>query len=433
MTVGLGLLTAACLTCIAIASLITWLVMDRRLQALAAQLRERAIREQDHAQHIADKAAAAAATQDAFRAEFENLSRQFLDARQQELRAGNSEQIGALLKPLSEKIDSFQHRVNQVHTDMVSNNASLTEQIKQLESVGLAISSDATNLTQALKGDKKLVGNWGEAQLQQTLELAGLRSGEHFEGQASFKDETGQRYVPDFVIRLPQNKHLVIDSKVSLVDYEAAVAAQDGELRDAALTRHTRAVKAHIDSLAEKAYALLPGMNSPDFVLMFMPVEPAYIEVMRQHRDLFAYGYQKGVVMVSHTTLMPIMRTVANLWLVERGTAEAQEISDRAGEIFNAVSLVAERLESLGTTLQTATKKYNQTVTAMTGRQGLRSKVERFEEVSAKANRAFPDALSPLTTENDGHLLRDMHNAGASPSVSTEPPPISAWEADQQT
>ena len=431
MTMGLGLLTAACLTCIAIASLITWLVMDRRVQALAGQLRERAIREQDHAQHIADKAAAAAATQDAFRAEFENLSRQFLDARQQELRAGNSEQIGALLKPLSEKIDSFQHRVNQVHTDMVSNNASLTEQIKQLESVGLAISSDATNLTQALKGDKKLVGNWGEAQLQQTLELAGLRSGEHFEGQASFKDETGQRYVPDFVIRLPQNKHLVIDSKVSLVDYEAAVAAQDGELRDAALTRHTRAVKAHIDSLAEKAYALLPGMNSPDFVLMFMPVEPAYIEVMRQHRDLFAYGYQKGVVMVSHTTLMPIMRTVANLWMVERGTAEAQEISDRAGEIFNAVSLVAERLESLGTTLQTTTKKYNQTVTAMTGRQGLRSKVERFEEVSAKANRTFPDALSPLTTENDGHLLRDMHNAGTSASVSTEPPPISDQEADQ--
>ena len=220
---------------------------------------------------------------------------------------------------------------------------------------------------------------------------------------------------------------------MSLVDYEAAVAAQDGELRDAALTRHTRAVKAHIDSLAEKAYALLPGMNSPDFVLMFMPVEPAYIEVMRQHRDLFAYGYQKGVVMVSHTTLMPIMRTVANLWMVERGTAEAQEISDRAGEIFNAVSLVAERLESLGTTLQTATKKYNQTVTAMTGRQGLRSKVERFEEVSAKANRAFPDALSPLTTENDGHLLRDMHNAGASALVSTEPPPISAQEADQHT
>lgn len=411
--VGLG--------CAGLAGLITWLFMDRRVQATAAKLKEQQIKEQSFSQHAQEQAATIATAQQTFKAEFENLSRQLLDARQRELGARNSEQIGAMLKPLAEKLDSFQQRVNQVHTDMVANNASLTEQIKQLENVGLAISSDATNLTQALKGDKKLVGNWGEAQLQQTLEMAGLRPGEHFEGQAAFKDEAGQRYIPDFVIRLPQGKHLVIDSKVSLVDYEAAVAATEQQHRDAALTRHTRAVKAHIDSLADKAYALLPGMNSPDFVLMFMPVEPAYIEVMREHRELFAYGYQKGVVMVSHTTLMPIMRTVANLWMVERGTAEAREISDRAGDIFNAVSLVAERLESLGTTLQTAAKKYNHTVTAMVGRQGLRSKVERFEEVSAKANREFPETLTPVISENDGHLLQELQSRREVTVTPTDP------------
>jgi DNA recombination protein RmuC len=278
------------------------------------------------------------------------------------------------------------------------------------------MSADAQHLTEALKGDKKLVGNWGETQLERTLELAGLRAGEHYDSQASFKDEAGKRYLPDFVIRLPEGKNLVVDSKVSLVDYEAAIAADAEPLREAALKRHGEAVKAHIDNLASKAYQQLPGLSSPDFVMMFMPVEPAYIEVMRNHRDLFAYGYQKGVVMVSHSTLMPILRTVANLWMVERSNEEAREISARAGEIFNSVSLVAERLASLGGSLQTASKKYNETVTALTGRQGLQGKVERFQSLSAKATRTFPEELRPIITENDRLQLSDSKG-----EESTEP------------
>ncbi len=339
------------------------------------------------------------------KAEFENLSREFLAARDKELRATNQENITAILKPLAEKIDGFQHRVNQVHTDMVLNSAALTEQIKLLEKTGLAISADASNLTRALKGDKKLVGNWGEAQLERTLELAGLSAGVHYDAQASFRDETGQRLVPDFVIRLPEGKNLVVDSKVSLVDYESAVAAETDAEREAALTRHANAVKAHIDNLASKDYAQLPNMASPDFVMMFMPVEPAYIEVMKHHRDLFSYGYQKGVVMVSHTTLMPILRTVSNLWMIERSNAEAREISDRAGDIYNSVSLVAERLLSLGNSLQTATKKYNETVTAVVGRQGLHGKVDRFQQLSQKANRPFPTQLEALPESTDSHHL----------------------------
>jgi DNA recombination protein RmuC len=146
-------------------------------------------------------------------------------------------------------------------------------------------------------------------------------------------------------------------------------------------------------------------MASPDFVMMFMPVEPAYIEVMKHHRDLFSYGYQKGVVMVSHTTLMPILRTVANLWMIERSNAEAREISDRAGDIYNSVSLVAERLLGLGNSLQTATKKYNETVTAVVGRQGLHGKVDRFQQLSQKANKPFPSQLETLPENTDSHHL----------------------------
>ena len=409
--IGLGILVG-----IVAGGLLVWFWVGRKAARLEGELNvERALSEErDKAFKL--QLEQVEANKSALKIEFENLSRELLTARGKELVETNSNSLSAILKPLSEKIDGFQHRVNQVHSDMIQNSASLIQQIKQLETVGLTMSADAQHLTEALKGDKKLVGNWGETQLERTLELAGLRAGEHYDSQASFKDEAGKRYLPDFVIRLPEGKNLVVDSKVSLVDYEAAIAADAEPLREAALKRHGEAVKAHIDNLASKAYQQLPGLSSPDFVMMFMPVEPAYIEVMRNHRDLFAYGYQKGVVMVSHSTLMPILRTVANLWMVERSNEEAREISARAGEIFNSVSLVAERLASLGGSLQTASKKYNETVTALTGRQGLQGKVERFQSLSAKATRTFPEELRPIITENDRLQLSDSKG-----EESTEP------------
>ncbi|MEK9926888.1 MAG: DNA recombination protein RmuC [Halieaceae bacterium] len=409
--IGLGILVG-----VAVGGLLVWFWVAQKAARLEGELNiERALSEErDKAFKL--QLEQVEANKSALKIEFENLSRDLLAARGKELVETNSNSLNAILKPLSEKIDGFQHRVNQVHSDMIQNSASLIQQIKQLETVGLTMSADAQHLTDALKGDKKLVGNWGETQLERTLELAGLRAGEHYDSQASFKDEAGKRYLPDFVIRLPEGKNLVVDSKVSLVDYEAAVAADAEPLRDAALKRHGEAVKAHIDNLASKAYQQLPGLSSPDFVMMFMPVEPAYIEVMRNHRDLFAYGYQKGVVMVSHSTLMPILRTVANLWMVERSNEEAREISARAGEIFNSVSLVAERLASLGGSLQTASKKYNETVTALIGRQGLQGKVERFQSLSAKATRPFPKELRPIITENDRLQLSDSKG-----EESTEP------------
>jgi DNA recombination protein RmuC len=313
--------------------------------------------------------------------------------------------LNQLLKPLSEKIDGFQSRVNQVHSDLTGQNAALKTQIKQLHDVGQEMSSEASNLTQALKGDKKLVGNWGEAQLERTLELAGLRRGEHYEAQQAFKGEDGQRLLPDFVIFLPQDKHVVIDSKVSLVDYERAITAENDSERAQSLAAHGAAVKRHIDQLSDKDYANLAGLQSPDFVLMFMPVEPAYIEIMRTQRDLFNYGYRKNVILVSHTTLMPILRTVANLWMVERSNVEARDISDRAGDIFNAVCLVAERMESVGASLSQTTKRYNEAVKSLVGRQGLHGKVDRFQTLSTRVSKTFPENLDVLPDQTDASQL----------------------------
>jgi len=337
--------------------------------------------------------------------EFEKAAQTLVSQGEKTLASRNQESLDQLLKPLSEKIDGFQSRVNQVHTDLTGQNAVLKTQIKQLHDMGQVMSSEASNLTQALKGDKKLVGNWGEAQLERTLELAGLRRGEHYEAQQAFKGEDGQRLLPDFVIFLPQDKHIVIDSKVSQVDYERAITTDDEAVRTQSLAAHANAVKRHIDQLSDKDYANLAGLQSPDFVLMFMPVEPAYIEIMRANRDLFNYGYKKNVILVSHTTLMPILRTVANLWMVERSNEEAREISDRAGDIFNAVCLVAERMESVGSSLSQTTRRYNDAVKSLVGRQGLHGKVDRFQMLSTRVSKSFPDNLDVLPEQTDANQL----------------------------
>jgi DNA recombination protein RmuC len=216
-------------------------------------------------------------------------------------------------------------------------------------------------------------------------------------------DADGRRKQTDFLIKLPDDKHIIIDSKVSLAAYDRAVAAENDEQLDAALREHIKAVKRHIDDLQGKDYTSLIGLRSPSFVLMFMPIEPAYIEALKYEKDLFSYGYERGIVMVSHTTLIPILRTVSNLWSMERSTREARELGDKAGDIYNQVRVVAERLGRLGKSLQAANNHFNLTATALTGHQGLHGKVERFADMSSKVTKSIPliePQHSDLQTEN---------------------------------
>ena len=390
--------------------------LQEQLTDLKTQLSAQAATLSERESHHQSQVKWAEESRMTLRTELEVIGQKLLSSSGKALETTNQKSLDSLLKPLAEKIDQFQSRVNQVHTDMVRNSASLSEQIKHLESVGVSMSGEAQNLTRALKGDKKLVGNWGEAQVEKTLELAGLRRGEHFDAQVAVKDERGDRHLPDFIIRLPEGKNLVIDSKVSLVDYERAVTAESDADRTTALDAHAKAVRHHIDALSAKDYANLPGMDSPDFVLMFMPVEPAYIEVMRSHRELFNHGYQKNVILVSHTTLMPILRTVANLWMIEHSNREAREISERAGDIYNTVCLLGERLLSLGTSISTTANKYNDAVKAVQGKQGLLGKVSRFQSLSQRANKSFPDTLSPIEPDVEAIRLEDQTESQPSTS-----------------
>lgn len=330
--------------------------------------------------------------------EFENLANRIFEEKGKSFVSSTQVSLDGLLKPFREQIDGFQKRVNEVHDASLQNSTMICSELKKVLDIGLQMSQDATNLTSALKGDSQRLGAWGEAQLRRTLEIGGLVESDHYEEQSSFKDLEGKNKQTDFLIKLPDNKHLIIDSKVSLLAYERAISAITDVEYNAAISEHVKCVKKHIDDLSGKDYANLVGVRSPSFVLMFMPIEPAYIAALKHDKGLFEYGYRKNVIVVSHTTLIPILRTISNLWMIERSNAEAREISERAGEIYNNVCIVAERLGKLGGTLGTASNQYNETVKALAGKQGLYGKVDRFSRLSAKVSKVLP-VLEPTHTD----------------------------------
>ena len=223
--------------------------------------------------------------------EFENLANRILEDKARTFDKTSRTSLEALLKPFREQVEGFQKRVNDVHSESIKGNTKLESEIRKVLEVGLKIGSDAQNLTDALKGDSQRRGSWGETQLEKTLQLSGLIEHDHYDKQTSMTDAEGKRKQTDFLIKLPDNKHIIIDSKVSLTAYDRVVAAENDEQLQLALNEHVKAVKGHIDDLQGKNYTSLAGIRSPSFVLMFMPIEPAYIEALKYEKDLFAYGY----------------------------------------------------------------------------------------------------------------------------------------------
>lgn len=336
--------------------------------------------------------------------EFENLAHKIFEEKGKTFTDTSKASIDVMLKPFREQIEGFQKRVNEVHESSVRGQTEMNGKIREVLEIGMKMSAEANNLTSALKGDSQQRGAWGEVQLRRTLEMSGLIEGDHYDAQSEFKDAEGKSKRPDYLIKLPDGKHIIIDSKVSLVAYDKAVSAETPEEHRLAMDEHVKAIKRHINDLESKDYTNLIGMRSPSFTLMFMPIEPAYIEALKYDKGLFEYGYKKNIVLVSHTTLIPILRTVSNLWMIERSNAEAREISEKAGEIFNQVCTVAERLNKLGGTLKTVSSHYNSTVTALAGQQGLYGKVERFGQLSTKVSKSLP-SLEPVHTDIESERL----------------------------
>ena len=327
--------------------------------------------------------------------EFEHLSQKIFKEKSDQFSNQNSTALESLLKPFKEQITHFQNRVNEVHAQTIKENANLNLEIKKVMDVGLKMSAEADHLAQALKGNKKTIGNWGELQLERNLQMAGLVENIHYTKESVFKDKDGQTRRLDFLILLPEQKHLILDSKVSLNDYEKAIIAETENEMNAMLDEHVQAVKRHVMTLSEKNYSNLNGLESPNFVLMYMPIEPAYTVSLQHAPDLFEYAFNKNVILVSNTTLLPILRTIANIWIMEQSNQETKNIADKAGEIYNTLCTLAERIGKVGSTIETLAGQYNNSIKALSGKQGLYGKVERFDKLSSKIMKKLPK-LEPI-------------------------------------
>ena len=299
--------------------------------------------------------------------------------------------LDEVLRPLREQIERFQQRLNQVHSESVRGQAELGSELRRVMEVGLQMSSEAEHLSQALKGDNKRMGTWGELLLAQTLKTMGLVEGQHFIAQPRYRDAQGQLYIPDFVVNLPNDTHLILDSKASLVDYDRALQAETPEAHAQALNDLVKAFERHADDLAKKNYHALEQLNSPDFVLMFVPIEPAYLAAMSHQPQLFEYGLRKNVIITSHTSLVPILRTIAQIWSLAKSHEHAHELAQQAGSIFSQLNLLADRLRRVGDTINQLTNHYNSSVTALVGQQGVYAKLQRFEQLAPNHLQARPD------------------------------------------
>ncbi|ETD71343.1 DNA recombination protein RmuC [Pelistega indica] len=323
--------------------------------------------------------------------EFQNLANRMMEEKSQRFIAQNQTNLQYLLQPFKEQLTHFEKRVNEVHAQSIQGQSVLKTQIDQVMNMGVQMSEDAQKLALALKGNKKVLGNWGETQLALVLERAGLQKNTHYLTQYSFKDEKGEKLIPDVIVLLPEEKQIIIDSKMSLNAYQQAVTEVNPEKVQEHLKQFLKDTKRHVDDLASKDYSALTDKQSLGFVFMFMPLESAYIEVLRQDEALFQYAYAKGVIMVSHTTLLPMLKTIANIWLVANSNQQAIALGDKARDVYQQTVIIAEHLQKLGQSLTSVSKTYNQLVTSFGGQQGLVNKVEKFKVLSTKTSKEMPD------------------------------------------
>ena len=329
-----------------------------------------------------------------FRTEFENLANRILEEKSAKFLTQNQEHLVTLLDPLRHKLGEFRERIDLIHTEDTKSTAALREQLQQLKDLNRRISDEAGALTRALKGESKTRGSWGELVLERILEKSGLQKGVEYETQTSYRDEAGARLLPDVVIHLPEGKHLVIDAKLSLVAYERFVNAETDPLRQAALREHTQAMRRHIDELSRKDYPGLAGLQSPDFVLMFVPVEPALHLGLQQDESLFGDAFDRNVVLVSSSTLLITLRAIESVWRRHKQTLNALEIARQAGNLHDQFVLFVESLQDVGQRLDQARASYDQALSRLsTGRGNLVRRTVELQKLGARTEKQIPQSL----------------------------------------
>jgi len=329
-----------------------------------------------------------------FRLEFENLANRILEEKSARFLTQNHEHLATLLDPLRQRLGEFKERVETIHTEDTKSAAALREQLQQLKDLNRQMSDEAAALTRALKGESKTQGSWGELILERILEKSGLQKGNEYETQTSFRAENGARLLPDVVIHLPDEKHLIIDAKVSLVAYERFVTSDTETTKQSALREHTLSMRRHIDELSRKDYPGLPDLQSPDFVLMFIPIEPALHLALQQDEALFGDAFEKNVVLVSSSTLLVTLRAIESVWRRHKQTLNARKIAEQAGNLHDQFVLFVEALQEIGQRLDQARTSYDQALSRLsTGRGNLVKRTIELQKLGARTEKQIAPAL----------------------------------------
>ncbi len=339
--------------------------------------------------------------QEKFTKEFENLANKILEDKSTKFTKQNKENLENILNPLKEKITHFEEKVEKTHKESIDYHAALRQQIFGLKELNEQMSKEAVNLTKALKGDSKMQGNWGELVLERVLEKSGLEKDREYVVQQSFKREDGNRSMPDVIINLPDGKKMVVDAKVSLTDYERLVNAEDDE-RDAFLKQHLNSLKRHVDQLSAKKYEDLYEIESPDFVLMFIPIEPAFAIAINEDNDLYTKAFEKNIVIVTPSTLLATLRTIDSMWSNEKQQRNALEIARQAGGLYDKFESFVRDLTKVGSRLNDAKGEYEEAMKKLWKGQGnLISRVERLKRMGAKAKKSMPENILDKATQSE--------------------------------
>ena len=327
--------------------------------------------------------------------QFENLAHKIFEDRSQQFTSQNKNSMEHIVSPIKEQLSEFKKRVETVYDNETKDRISLREEISSLRKDTEKMNQEALNLTRALKGDNKIQGNWGEMILEKVLEQSGLRKDIEYETQGAYRDEDNNLFKPDVIIRLPEDKDVIVDSKVSLVAYEKYCSTDDDQERITALKDHTKAVRDHIKGLSDKDYSGLKGLRSLDFVLLFMPIEAAFMAAFQADERLFTDAFEHKIVVVTPTTLLATLKTIENIWRYERRNENAKLIADKAGSLYDKIRGFVEDLEKLGTQLNTANKTYDGVMNKLsTGNGNLIRQASSFVELGVKVKKTLPKTLT---------------------------------------
>ncbi len=339
--------------------------------------------------------------QEKFTKEFENLANKILDQNSSKFTEQNQKNIKQILGPLQEKIQLFEKKVEDTQKENIGIHSALKEQLLNLQNQNIKITQEAENLTKALKGDSKMQGNWGELVLERVLEKSGLEKDREYTVQQSFQREDGSRVLPDVIIHLPDGKKMVVDSKVSLTDYERYVNAEE-EFRPKHLKEHINSLRRHVEQLSAKKYEDLYAMESPDFVLLFIPIEPAFAVAINHDNSIYNKAFEQNIVIVTPTTLLATLRTIDSMWNNEKQQRNALEIAKQAGLLYDKFEGFVSDLNRVGKKMDEAKTEYHGAMNKLTQGQGnIVSRIEKLKKMGAKTKKSIPEQLLKKATDED--------------------------------